>query len=398
MGNEVQTTQNHRRINFIMGLVLLMAFAVSGWIIFVANMEVAAVDESNASEIILTRHDSTYSITALSDGSLIAVGRFGRIFRSPGDHIAWKEITSPTNEDLYSVAFVDDHNGVAVGASGTYLETVDGGHTWNNRTETESDSVSEDQESGKKDQAWVEIDSPITEQIYDDSSQDQDLMSIVLEPDGKGIITGSFGLLWRTDSGGNNWEPINIPWEEILADVWKSYGSVEAHLYDAVVINSNVWVVGEYGLVLLSTDGGRTFEKRRGGQFTDNHLFAVVADPADPSHAFAVGQAGLIIATSDNGLTWRESSNWETDLYDILLYEGGSVVSGDLGTVLHLPTSANPDEYNVVAAAGWKDVVPLGDSWIVDMQHLGQGHFLALGKQSFRDFSLPSQLTNNVGR
>lgn len=366
MDNEVQTSQN-TRANFIVGLILFAAVAASGQIL-VADVLVASVDDSNASSLILTRHDSTHSVSALSDGSLIAVGMFGRIFRSLGEHTAWQEISSPTIEDLYSIAFRDDLNGIAVGANGTYLETTDGGLSWNSRDMT----------------------------TVSDSANDNNLMMVVLDPNGNGLIIGTFGLLWHTDSGGNTWESVTILWEEVLDDVWKNYGPAEAHLYGATITGSDVWVVGEYGLVLRSSNGGRSFEQRRGGQFTDSHLFSVTADPVDPSHVISVGQAGLIVSSSDDGMTWEESNRWETDLYDVLLYEGGAVISGDLGTVLHLPVSNIPDEYNVVAAAGWKDVVPLGDGWIIDVQHLGQGHFLALGKQSFSDFSLPTQRTNNA--
>lgn len=361
-GYKVQTSCNIRRTNFIIGLVLLITVAASGWVV-VANQVVESGHKNKVATAVFTRHDSTYSVSALGDGSLIAVGMFGRIFRASGKSLVWEEISSPTTEDLYSVAFPDDRNGIVVGANGTYLETADGGHTWNNRDMT---SIS-------------------------DSVHDHHLMTVVLNQNGEGLIAGTFGLLWRTDSGGNTWEPVTIPWEKVLADVWKNYGSVEPHLYGAVIKGAEAWVVGEYGLVLRSTDGGRNFEKRRGGQFTDSHLFSVEADLTNFNRAVAVGQAGLIISTSDGGETWEDSSRWETDLYDVLLHKNGAVISGDLGSVLHLSDSGEPNKYTVVAAAGWKDVVMLGDGWIIDILHLGQDRFLALGKYSFRTFTLPSQ-------
>lgn len=335
---------------------LLVALTATGWAV-AAIWETGPVEANNTSAVIFTRHDAIFALTALGDGSLIAVGKFGRILRSSGQRIAWEEITSPTTEDLYDVAFRDDRNGVAVGANGTYLETLDGGHTWNSR---------------------------------DVGASNSELLAVVLEADGSGLITGSFGRVWQTDSGGASWEPVVIPWEEVLTDVWNNVGPVEPHLYDAAMVGHVVWVVGEYGLVLISTDGGRSFERRRGGQFTDLHLFAV--DIVDSRRGIVAGQAGAIFSTSDDGATWQTSSRWGTDLYGISMHDGGTLIAGDLGTVLLLPGVAEPDEFQVVASAGRVDGAVLGDRWIAGVHHIGQGRFLAFGKGGFHSFSLPPQL------
>lgn len=340
-----------RGTGFFMGL--LVGLAATGWVL-ATNLEAEPVEKVNAGTVIFTRHDAIYASAVLNDGSLIAVGKFGRILRSPDKHLAWEEIPSPTTEDLFSVAFRDDRNGVAVGANGTYLETADGGHTWSSR----------------------------------DMATTSQFLKVVLQPDGSGLIVGSFGLLWRTDSGGTTWKPVAISWEKVLSQVWDSVGPVEPHLYDAAMLGSVAWVVGEYGLVLVSTDGTQSFERRRGGQFTDPHLFSVAL--YDSEHGIAAGQAGLIVTTEDGGVTWKESSRWETDLYGVSVYNGSAVISGDLGSVLLLPDGSEPAGFRVVAAAGRSDGT-LGDRWIGGVQHIGQGRFLVMGKGPFRTFSLPLQ-------
>lgn len=349
------TSENFRASKFSIGLLLAVTTVV-GWALII-NPQFNAVEDDTHAKVLFTRHDATYARAVVGDGNLIAVGKFGRIFRSSIERLDWKEVSSPTTEDLYGIAFRDARNGIVVGAEGTYLETVDGGRTWNSR----------------------------------DMNTRSDLLTVMLKADGSGIITGTFGLLWRTDSGGANWEPISITWEEVLSDVWKNYVSVEAHLYGAAMVDSTVWVVGEYGLVLISTDGGRSFERRRGGQFTDPHLFAVAIDPTDSSRGIAVGQVGLTVSTTDGGTTWEESSSWETDLYAIALHADGTVIAGDLGSVLQLPDVGRPGEFRIIATAGWADGAALGDSWIAELQHIGQDRFLVLGKGGFRTFSLPSQ-------
>lgn len=335
---------------------LLVAIAATSWAV-AAIWGTEPAKDKNTAAVIFTRHDAILALASLGDGSLIAVGKFGRILRSSDERIAWEEIISPTTEDLYSIAFRDDQNGVAVGASGIYLETQDGGHTWSSR---------------------------------DIGATNSELLAVVLEADGRGLITGSFGRVWQTDSGGARWEPITIPWDEVLSDVWNNVGPVEPHLYDVAMVGNVVWVVGEYGLVLISTDGGRNFERHRGGQFTDLHLFAV--DLVDSGRGIVAGQAGIIFASSDGGSTWEESSRWGTDLYGISMYDRGTLFAGDLGSVLLLPDDAEADQFQVVASAGRADGVALGDHWIASVHHIGQGRFLALGKGGFQTFFLPPQL------
>lgn len=344
------TLQNIRGAWFFLGL--LAAAAILGWLV-VKNSETVPVGGKNPTTVIFTRHDATYAAAIVGNGGIISVGKFGRIFHSPDGSLAWKEISSPTTRDLFGVAFRDDRNGVAVGAGGTYLETADGGHTWVSR----------------------------------DIATTNDLLGVILKPDGRGLMVGSFGLLWRTDTGGRTWESVSVPWDKVLSDVWNNVGPVEPHLYGAAMEGSVVWVVGEYGLVLISTDGGRSFERRRGGNFTDPHLFAV--DLAGPMRGVVAGQAGLIASTSDGGITWVESSSWKTDLYDISIYDGTAVISGDLGSVLLLPNITKPAGFQVVAAAGQADRALLGDLWIAAVQRIGQGRFLVLGKGGFRTFTLP---------
>ena len=59
--------------------------------------------------------------------------------------------------------------------------------------------------------------------------------------------------------------------------------------------------VGDSGVILRSTNGGRTWRRQPSG--TPNFLFGVAC--AGPSTCFAVGPRGTILRSTDGGRTWR---------------------------------------------------------------------------------------------
>jgi poly(3-hydroxybutyrate) depolymerase len=58
------------------------------------------------------------------------VGEAGTVLHSTDDGVAWSQVTVPTVEDLYAVAFFDAERGMVVGLHGAALLTTDGGATW----------------------------------------------------------------------------------------------------------------------------------------------------------------------------------------------------------------------------------------------------------------------------
>ena len=80
------------------------------------------------------------------------------------------------------------------------------------------------------------------------------------------------------------------------------------------------WVVGEYGTVIKTTDGGKTWEKLKSG--TGNTLLEV--DFFDQNFGFAVGLDATILKTVDGGKTWTaESPNKKTHYYGVTFRRGG---------------------------------------------------------------------------
>jgi photosystem II stability/assembly factor-like uncharacterized protein len=73
-------------------------------------------------------------------------------------------------------------------------------------------------------------------------------------------------------------------------------------LFDATFsADQEAWVVGYPGLLVHSTDGGRTWQRQCG--VTDQALFAV--DFTDAQHGWVVGRAGSLLLTADGGKNWE---------------------------------------------------------------------------------------------
>jgi photosystem II stability/assembly factor-like uncharacterized protein len=114
-------------------------------------------------------------------------------------------------------------------------------------------------------------------------------------------IVGDFGLMLHSPDGGGSWERIDAGTTRALYDV--SFADAE-----------HGWVVGASGTILATADGGQTWTVQESG--TTEDLLAVQF--LDASHGFAAGLFATALATTDGGATWE----------DIMLVEG-SVAEAD---------------------------------------------------------------------
>jgi len=110
--------------------------------------------------------------------------------------------------------------------------------------------------------------------------------------DGKtGWVVGAFGAIFKTSDGGKTWEAQATPTLDYLFSV------------DFASPTHGV-VVGKSGAVLTTDDGGKTWTQRKSA--TDNNLFSVVY--ASPTHVWAIGDWGAVVESNDGGVTWNDRS------------------------------------------------------------------------------------------
>ncbi len=103
-----------------------------------------------------------------------------------------------------------------------------------------------------------------------------------------GWVVGAFGSIFRTSDGGATWQP--------------QVSQTTQQIYDVDFVDTrHGWVVGASGLILHTADGGETWTAQSSG--IDKHLFSV--DFVDALSGVAVGDWGAVLTTADGGRTWE---------------------------------------------------------------------------------------------
>jgi len=104
------------------------------------------------------------------------------------------------------------------------------------------------------------------------------------------------------------------------------------HLVD----KDNIWLCGNYGKILKSKDGGRSWIIQQSN--TEHHLQDISA--WDVNKAVAVGNEGVLLTTDDGGNHWAEMDVPKTEVADKLIRvhtyaDGEAWAVGEYGKILH---------------------------------------------------------------
>ena len=201
---------------------------------------------------------------------------------------------------LYGIDFHEDlQRGLAVGARGTVLTSGDGGRNWAAEPlETPLSlidvAVQGDRRVtvGQMGGIWVSGSGEAWRAV--ESGTEERLMAVDMNARGLAIAVGSFDLILLSHDGGETWE------ESPLQLAPHVEGFYDPHLYDVQVNpDGSALVVGEFGLILRSADEGRNWDIVHQGVAS---LSGVQVRP--DGTGFAVGQDGAVLRTTDGGVTW----------------------------------------------------------------------------------------------
>lgn len=275
------------------GPILLGIFVVLiSWYFLAAYMDHGKSPQ--VQEKLLTVHDDLLAIDGRdSNNGKTAVGKFGLILLTQDGGKTWQRRPSGTLKALSSVSFADDQHGFIAGSGGTLLATKDGGASW----------------------------------VAQRSGTQEQLLGVYAVSPLQVFAVGAFGTLLSTSDGGGNWSKHELKWDTLIEQIVKEAGYVEPNL-NAIYFNSSEsgWIVGEFGLVIHTKDGGKTWVSQRYG----NDLPQLYAIQFQDDRAWAIGQAGSVIQTRDGGQRWS-SVELETkrDLYDVSLDGDRGVIVGD---------------------------------------------------------------------
>ena len=284
-----------------------------------------------------------YSTCFVSEDEGWAVGDLGRIFHTTNGGLSWEIQDSGTKRPFVSITCVTNKTLFAAGQAGQIAKTTDGGKTWKKLN----------------------------------SGIDRQLLDIHFADENRGLVVGDYGKMARTDDGGATWTAFHVPEDTKLPeDVAEVVEPGDVVLYGVHWADRNhVWVVGEFGVVLHSNDGGQTFHSQTSA--AEATLFGVYF--IDLQHGWAVGMESTMMVTSDGGETWTKipvdaPKGFALALYEIAINKDSQVgwAVGNNGFLLN----------SMDGGQTWQRVqvpVQLGSSWFRSVSILPDGRGFAVG-------------------
>lgn len=232
----------------------------------------------------------------------------------------WVSQNSGVLAKLMSASFADRDHGWIVGSNSTLLFTEDGGQTWK----------------------------------YKQLQDHEMLRSVYFLDDRRGYILGQFAIFNRLDNkfpaerafllstsdAGEYWRTMTLSRPvNARTDNFTRYNG-ETLLRFVFVDDRTGWACGETGLILATTDGGRSWRAQRGVQ-ARKVLYGISA--LDQQMAWVVGAGGVALRTVDGGQQWNEQTTGTTKQLNAVQFidpkRGWAVGAG--GTILSSVNGGN---------------------------------------------------------
>ncbi len=221
---------------------------------------------------------TTLTSVSMINTNVWAVGHDTTIIHSSDSGKNWELqfVDIERQMPLLDVLFINESEGIAIGAYGTYLTTFDGGKNWNDSLISPDD--------------------------------DFHLNKIIKVDEFKLFIVAEAGNAYRSFDAGKNWESIELPYPGSMFGV--AYFKEQLILY------------GLRGNVLVSDDFGGTFE----------HLDSPVQDSLFGSvHTFdnkliLVGANGAVLQYANNSLNKIKLSKNDGDYTEVLSIKDNQLV------------------------------------------------------------------------
>jgi photosystem II stability/assembly factor-like uncharacterized protein len=257
--------------------------------------------------------DRFYDVDAISKDRAIVVGYGGKVLETSDRGRNWTVIPSGVDVSLYGVRLVDDTHGWIVGQDGVILKTNDGGKTW---AEQESNATFKDTDGTVKRAYIFNVDAVDPMHAW---------------------AVGDRSILVSTTDGGQTWRSRKVPMEADLSG-GQSLAAADPIFYDVKFVDTqNGWIVGEFGKVMRTWDGGETWKEQtrtllEGTEYFDlldlPTLFGLYA--SDEQNAVAAGLEAHIARTRDGGTKWSYDKTEGGDvklldpLYDVVEFPSGA--------------------------------------------------------------------------
>lgn len=254
---------------------------------------------------------------AVAGDRIVAVGERGHIIYSDDNGNSWVQGAVPVSMTLTAISFPTETHGWAVGHSGVVLHSSDAGETWTiqmdgieaaklaiaakeERITMLEEELEEAPEEEREDLEWALDDVYFT---LENMKADLDvgpvnpMLGVWFENESHGFVVGAYGMIFRTTDGGETWKD----WSDQVDN------STGFHLNGVTSITGGgLVIVGEAGLILVSTDNGDTWQKRE-SPYTGS-IFGVIGT-GNVNEVLVYGLRGNTFLSTDLGRSWKTVTN-----------------------------------------------------------------------------------------
>lgn len=280
---------------------------------------------------------------------LVAVGSRGLILRSEDRGKSWSQSAVPVQSDLLAVNFPNPLDGWAVGHDGVILRTRDGGRSWVKQLDgrISAEAFRKFYAAGEGDPAMRAAAAQIGQNFR--AGPALPWLEVWFEDAERGFVVGSFGMIAATVDGGKTWEP----WlHRIDTDKGLNLNSVRG-------VGGSLYIVGERGMVYrLDREKGR-FQRTASGYI--GSFFGIVGNGQT---LLAFGLRGVVYRSGDGDASWEalkmpaEATVTAGSVTPdsggfVLVNSAGQLLLGDAqGRSFRLGHPQKPMRYTGVALAG----------------------------------------------
>lgn len=302
-----------RMLRFGLALVAVMSMGES-WAVAREPLQVPAMQSALATQRPLMA--VTYA-----GARIVAVGRMGHIVYSDNQGRSWQQGRVPVSVDLVAVFFATATRGWATGHDGTVLRTDDGGATWRKLLDGRGAARLMVEYYRPRSEGDAVMASALAEAerfVQEDGSRP--LLEVWFADARHGFVIGAWGLILKTSDGGDTWEP----WLHMTDN------PQHVHLYGIARVGEQVWIVGEQGLVLRQATAGARFEAVR--TLATGTLFGVAGNS---DFTLVYGLLGRAFITRDGGATWAPAGQTgSVGLTGAAVFPDGRLLLTDVSGVL----------------------------------------------------------------
>jgi photosystem II stability/assembly factor-like uncharacterized protein len=223
---------------------------------------------------------------------LIAVGARGLIIVSDDAGANWTQAPAPVSSDLLAVQFPTAMQGWAVGHDGVILHSADGGSSWVKQLDGNAASKMLAEHFDKLAAAGDETAASFQEGVklnYQDGPE-QALMGVWFSDENSGVVVGTFGTLLSTHDGGKTWES------------WMERADNPDFLHYMAISGSGeeMYIASERGVVFKLDVQAQRFNRLETG-YTGS-FFSI---KATPGVLIAAGLRGTAFKSLDGGASWQ---------------------------------------------------------------------------------------------